>query len=150
MKRLLLVAGLIFSVPSWASEWRLLDPDVFAIEAYRNKAVHDPYLVPIDKGLGYGGNFQMDFSIATYRGLGLRMENLLHLDQSLEGGQVRHAGWQYGLYVSILTRPGTETPMVELLYQHHSRHVLEAERPGVHFPVYDRYGVRFVILDRRK
>lgn len=122
--------------------WRILAPTDVHLDTYKNQHVHDPYLAPADQNLGYGANFNLDFDILKYKGLGLYWKNLLHFDQSLSSGQVKHAGWQYEIGATVYQVRGV--PKIELFKQHHSRHILEEPREE-HFPVYDRYGIRFRI-----
>jgi hypothetical protein len=130
-----------------AKEWHLIEPREVYLDAYDNGEVHDPYLYPDDATLGYGANFIMNFDVLKYGPYGLHWDNRLHFDQSRENGQVRHAGWEYGLYLTLLARDD-ETPIIEAFHQHHSRHILDRERE-FHFPVYDRFGVRFVLYERQ-
>lgn len=134
------------STSASAAEWRLLAPRDVYIDAYKNQTVHDPYLAPVDQDLSYGATFNIDADILKYRNWGLYTLNQVHFDQSGETGRIVHGGWQYEMGFSLFpTKKDPARGKIELFKQHHSRHIFEDERPGVHFPVYDRFGVRLRI-----
>lgn len=142
MKILLIAIASILATKASGQNWRLLDPKDVYIDAYKNETVHDPYIAPIDKELRYGSNFNMDLDVVKYKGIGLYWNNLLHFDQSSTSGHIKHAGWQYELGLTVLQEDNIDR--VQIFRQHHSRHILEETRKA-HFPVYDRFGVRFRI-----
>lgn len=136
----------ILSTTALGEEWQLLEPRDVYIDAYKSTTVHDPYLDPIDENLGWGSNFVVNADLLKYRHWGLYSLNILHFDQNDRTGQIVHGGWQYELGLSLF--PSWRDPTrgkLELFHQHHSRHIFEDVRPGMHFPVYDRYGVRLRI-----
>lgn len=118
---------------------RLLEPRDVYIDVYQNEVVHDPYLVPIDRHLNYGATFNLDLIVFKYESLSLYWLNQLHFDQAANSGHIKHAGWKYEMGVPIFE--DEKGSRIELFKQHHSRHLLEEER-DVHFPVYDRFGIR--------
>lgn len=140
------------SSPAFAGEYGLgiLEPKSIFVDAYKNTGVHDPYLSPIDRDLGYGATFNVDFDLLRYNSYRFYALNKLHFDQSSETGRIVHAGWQYELGATLLNiknplKPSSDGTKLELFKQHHSRHILEDTRDA-HFPVYDRVGIRFVIF----
>jgi hypothetical protein len=124
------------------TQWRLLAPNDVFIDAYKNETVHDPYLSPVDRDLSYGAGFNVDLDLIKYNGLGLYWNNLLHFDQSSANGQIKAAGWQYEAGFTLWHENNSDK--IQLFRQHHSQHILEEARP-VHFPVYDRIGIRLRI-----
>jgi len=147
-----LLAVMLFTVAgiSWGqdtSRYRplsILAPTYMAVEAYETEHLHDPYLDPIDAEMKYGGNFLLDFNFVEYGYNNIYSKNLLHFDQSEESGQIKHAGWNYQLGATVW---GNGTQAIAIERQHHSRHILEDTRP-MHFPVYDRNVLKFVLFDR--
>jgi hypothetical protein len=144
MKNLVFLLTFLFSTPCFA-QWHLLEPRDVYIDTYHNDVVHDSYLAPDDATLGYGASFNTNFDVIKYNGYGLYWDNNLHFDQD-DTGQVRAAGWQYSLNL-VIFRMDDKTKL-EVFKQHHSQHIMDRTRPE-HFPVYDRYGVRFVIFERQ-
>ncbi len=145
MFKVLLSLIILSSASSAFAQWHLLEPREVYMDAYKNDTIHDPYLAPEDADLGYGSNFITNFDIIKFKGYGLHWDNTLHFDQSDKDGQVRAAGWQYGLYLTVFRL--NDKTKIEMFKQHHSQHILDRER-DVHFPVYDRTGLRFVIYER--
>jgi hypothetical protein len=139
MRSLLVLIGFTATTAMGQTQWRLLDPKDVHIDVYKNETVHDPYLDPVDQELSYGSGFNLDLNLVKYNGLGLYWNNLLHFDQSSKSGQIKHAGWQYEIGATLWQEEGQDR--IQLFKQHHSRHVLEETR-DIHFPVYDRYGIR--------
>lgn len=132
--------------PTAQDGWRILQPNDIHVDAWKDGTVHDPYLAPIDKTLTYGGAFETDFDICTYRGYGLYMKNSLHMDEGYDQHIVA-AGWQYEVGATVW-RSGTGQG-VQLFHQHHSQHELDdASESGDHYPVYDRNGIRLIIYSR--
>jgi hypothetical protein len=125
--------------------WRLLEADEISVDTWKYDDIHDPYLSPDDSSLSYGAAFNTNFTVASYNGYGLRMDNNLHFDEDGQTGQVRAVGWQYGLYLTVLRIDGQDK--IEIFRQHHSQHIVDRSRED-HFPVYDRNGVRWVIYQR--
>jgi hypothetical protein len=146
-KKILSVAMCLFSASVSANEYYLLEPTTSYIEAYRNHKVYDPYLDPIDKELTLGGNFNLSLNLVRYRDYKLYWNNVLHFDQSSRSGHVKHAGWQFEVGSSLF-KTRTDSSF-DIFWQHHSRHILEETREQ-HFPVYDRYGIRFNLLKNNK
>lgn len=144
MFKWLLSLAIFFCASNAFAQWHLLEAKDVYIDAYHNDSVHDPYLAPDDSTLGYGAAFNTNFDVVKYKGYGLYWDNNLHFDQD-NTGQVRAAGWQYSLNLVIFQMDGKSK--LELFKQHHSQHILDRERPE-HFPIYDRYGVRFVLFER--
>lgn len=126
----------------------LLEPRDVNIVVYENKTVQDPYIYPDDRALKYGAAFNMDLNLARFNEYALFWKNELHFDQSEQDGKVKHAGWKYELGATALRWEGQTR--LEIVAQHHSRHVFDEERPGVHFPNYTRYGVRIILLQGGK
>lgn len=133
------VAASVANAKPYDGKLRLLEPRDVYIDTYQNEVVHDPYLSPIDKYLKYGATFNVDVTVFRYDALSVFWLNKLHFDQASNSGHIKHAGWQYEIGVPVFE--DDRGSRVELFKQHHSRHLLEEER-GVHFPVYDRFGVR--------
>lgn len=140
--KVVILVPLLYTTYARAEGWRLLAPNDIHIDAYRNETVHDPYLDPVDADLGYGAGFNLDLDMAKYNGYGLYWNNLLHFDQSDRTGQIKAAGWQYEVGATIWQEEGKDR--IQIFKQHHSQHILEESR-SVHFPVYDRYGIRLRI-----
>jgi hypothetical protein len=138
---------LLLSSTSYSTEWQLLNPTESYIDVYRYKSLYDPYLDPVDQELKMGGNFNLSFDLVKYNDTRLYWHNDLHFDQSEQSGKVRHGGWQYEIGLSLFKLEQTGGG-IEIFQQHHSRHIFEDTR-DTHFPVYDRYGVRFKIYDLR-
>lgn len=143
MKKFFLL--LMLATNAYGQQWRLLEPTDVFIDAYEYEAIHDPYLKPEDEKLKYGANFNLDLDVLKYKGYGLHWRNLLHFDQSAQSGQVKHAGWQYEVGATVWTDK-RGCPKIQAGRQHHSKHILEDTR-DTHFPVYDRYFVRFNIVN---
>lgn len=142
IRKLALLLTSSLSTTATCAELRLLEPKDVYIDAYQNDTVHDPYLYPLDQRLGYGGAFNVDTNVIRYGKFSLYWLNKLHFDQDRVTGHIKHAGWQYELGIPLWMDKGT--PRIELFRQHHSRHLLEETR-SVHFPVYDRTGIRLRI-----
>ncbi len=144
MRILLMVFTALMHSSAHAGSLKVAEPKKIYMEAYEYQHMYDPYLAPLDKEMKYGGVFGTDFYLLHHKtlGLGLYWNNELHFDQSEQSGQVKHGGWKYELGLSVLEYKGQ--PKIELFKQHWSRHVMEETR-DVHFPVYDRYGIRFNI-----
>jgi hypothetical protein len=139
-----LIIMMLLSTPAVAQEWRLLEPKEVAIEAYQYRGIRDTYLAPTDKELDIGGHFIVDADLIRRGGYGLWMENRLHFDQSGRTGHIKHAGWYYRFMLTLYaTAEGEEK--VSLFHEHHSRHILEETR-DTPFPVYDKYGIRVVLI----
>lgn len=137
------IASLLFScasTPALAGNLHLLEPKDVYLEYYKYTSMHDPYLYPIDREIYQGASFNTDFNIIRYKDFLIYWKNNLHFDQSRVSGHIKHAGWQYEIGLPLLM--AKDSTKIELFKQHHSRHVLEETR-STHFPVYDRYGVRF-------
>ena len=120
-----------------------LKPTEAYIDAYKYKHMIDPYIAPRDEELKYGANFNLSFDIARYRDKAFYMKNILHFDQSERTGQIEHGGWQYEAGLQIYR--DSKGAGIDLFQQHHSRHVMDEYRED-HFPVYDRYGIRFNLI----
>jgi hypothetical protein len=127
----------------------LLEPRDSYIDVYQNDTVRDPYLEPLDKTLGYGSTFNLDVDVLKYRGYGLYWNNQLFFDQETISHHIRHGGWRYEVgFVLFRTKLSDRYfSKIELFKQHQSRHLLEDIRP-VHFPVYDRTGIRLWITHK--
>ena len=128
------------------SKLRLLLPTEATIDIYQNKTVHDPYLYPIDQQLGTGGKFNLNLDLIRYSKYKIYWENTLHFDQSKQDQHIKHAGWWYFLGATLIPK-SNNVGGVDLFMEHHSRHILEETR-DTHFPVYDRYGVRLILLKK--
>jgi hypothetical protein len=137
-----MLAALV-SFSAHARELRLLEPRDVYVEAYRYTSIHDPYLYPIDTSLKYGGTFNVDANLFRYGKFSIYFLNKLHFDQADPSGHIKHAGWQYELGMPLWVHEGQ--PKLEFFKQHHSRHILEETRP-LHFPVYDRFGIRLRLM----
>lgn len=146
MLKIILIFIAIFSATPALAQWRLLEAKEVYVDTYKNETVHDPYLAPDDQYLTYGASFNTNFDILKYNGYGLYMDNDLHFDQDSQDGQVRAAGWQYNLGLVVWQKDGKNK--IELFKQHHSQHVLDRTREDLHFPVYDRVGVRWNLYQR--
>lgn len=133
----------LFSQKVIGRELFLLEPRDVYIDAFKYQSLHDPYLVPIDKDILYGAAFNTDFNVFRYKKIALYWKNRLHFDQAATSGHIKHAGWEYELGLPLWIDKGK--PKIEFFKQHHSRHVLEEVR-NVHFPVYDRIGIRVRLL----
>jgi hypothetical protein len=133
------MTAMMFSLSASAYEFKLLEPRDVSVEAYKYESINDPYLNPIDKLLTYGGAFNVDATVIRYGKFSIYWLNKLHFDQANPSGHIKHAGWQYEFGMPLYVDKGL--PRVELFKQHHSRHVLEETR-SIHFPVYDRFGIR--------
>lgn len=140
IKKVIILMSLVSNLS--LAEWRLFAPNDVHVDFYRNKAVSDPYLKPIDKDLGMGAGFNVDFDVAKYDGFGLYWNNLLHFDASNKTNSIKAAGWQYELGFTVWHE--NDIDKIILFKQHHSQHILEETR-DTKFPVYDRFGVRFNI-----
>lgn len=138
MKYLLI---LLFAGTSYGGELYILEPRDIYFDLYENEHVEDPYLSPVDSELGYGLNARTDFNVVRYNKYSLFVGSLMHFDQSKRTGQVRHVGWEYEVGMDLFKY---NCSGIQFIKQHHSRHILEAEREA-HFPVYDRIGIRLVI-----
>lgn len=138
----IILLGCLLANNAFGYSLQVAEPKRVYMEAYRYDHVYDPYLAPLDDELKYGGAFGTDFYLLHHKkyGLGLYWDNKLHFDQSERTGHVKHGGWQYELGLSFWEPKGK--PKIELFKQHWSRHVFEETRT-THFPVYDRYGIRF-------
>ena len=145
MFRATCIVGSLLASSTYASpqKFKLLEPRDVYIDLYENETVHDPYVAPIDKYLKYGATFNLDFTVIRYDDLSLFWLNKLHFDQASNSGHIKHAGWQYEIGAPIYQ--DDKGSRIELFKQHHSRHVLEEER-NVHFPVYDRIGIRLRMI----
>lgn len=145
MRFLIITYLFLVSTATYAGDLRLLEPREAYIDAYKNEVVHDPYLYPEDKNLGYGMGFNLSIDVLMYKGYGLHWDNLLHFDELENTGQVKAAGWQYHLGLVVLRF--NDQSKIEVFKQHHSQHVLDEPRDE-HFPVYDRLGIRLIIFEK--
>lgn len=146
---------LMFFVSSNALAWTpknapdrhygLLEPKYVAVDIYRYEDIYDPYLAPLDRELRYGSNWTLNLNIFRFNDRTIYWNNRLHFDQSRSSGHIKHAGWEYEIGGDLLTEG--DLPKIQLFKHHHSRHVLEETRE-THFPVYDYYGFRFILLGR--
>lgn len=59
-----------------------------------------------------------------------------------DGGQFRLIGWHYELGAKLWKIPYFEWLPVQVSIEHHSQHILDADDPYPHFPVYDSVNVR--------
>lgn len=89
--------------------------------------------------------FDVDLCFISYRGLcRVQWDNRAYFDASQY--QPRHVGWEFDLAVPVLTgtrtgRSATATPILELLWHHHSQHVMDLQGRD-YFPLRDSAGVR--------
>lgn len=143
----ILICSFFTNIASYAQPTlKLLEPQEISIDAYKNEQVHDPYLEPLDGSLDKGAKFNLNLNVIKYRDYKLYWDNTLHFDQSNLDQQIKHAGWWYFIGATILPTNKFGGGM-DLFFEHHSRHVLEQTR-SQHFPVYDRYGIRFIFLKK--
>lgn len=141
------VLSLLLSGTAMAQGLEVMAPNKVFVDSYKNQTVHDPYLAPDDENLGWGASFNINFDIVRYNNYSvLYMDNNLHFDQEEGSGQIRAAGWQYSLNLVLIRWNGVSR--VELFRQHHSQHIMDRVRPDMHFPVYDRNGIRVVLFDK--
>lgn len=140
------ISTLALSEDGISTGLHLLQPGEISVDVYKYLENRDPYLAPLDQRLTQGANFNLNVDLAEYSGYRFYMQNVLHFDQEGDRGPVKHAGWQYETG-AILWRSGGQDKLAGFL-QHHSQHVLDEERPGEHFPVYTRYGLRFIFFSK--
>lgn len=145
MKNKLILIALLFSSTAHAYEygWSVMRPTLIQIDTFQNERVHDPYIYPRDKELGYGANFKVDMDILKYYDLRLFMLNDLHFNQSDLTGKIIDVGWQYSLGVPLYSR--SDGTGIQLIKYHHSRHIVDEPREDMHFPSVDTIGLRFIL-----
>lgn len=123
--------------------WSVMKPTLIQIDAFQNERVHDPYIYPRDKELGYGANFKVDMDVLQYYDFRVFFLNDLHFNQSEVTGKIIDVGWKYSVGIPLYTRPnGTG---IQLIKFHHSRHIVDEPREDMHFPSVDTIGVRFIL-----
>lgn len=90
---------------------------------------------------GLAINFDLDLIGPLY------WNNTVHA--TTDPGQYRAVGWlfEFGLRPSMYFPRGWDG--LEIYYEHHSQHVLDAKHPWMKFPVNDSVGFRWVIMGRR-
>lgn len=154
MNKLVLMLLFAFSGLSMADEstrtgsysnFHLLDPSLVSIDSYEYEHLSDPYLVPYDRDIKRGAQFNLNLDVVKYKQFQVYWNNNLFFDQDGETGQVRHAGWHYKFGMPIFTHGNAR---IELFREHESRHILDRSR-DTHFPVYDRTGVTLIMLERK-
>jgi hypothetical protein len=139
LNKLLLILVLLDSTISYGKniQFKLLEPIDVSIDAYKyQQPVYDSYLYPTDRQLNYGSTFNLDFNVVEYKRISLYSLNKLYFDAN-DTGKVSDSGWQYEIGLNFYHK-------ISLFKQHHSRHIFEDTRLE-HFPLYDRYGIRFKI-----
>jgi len=127
-----------------AEELHLLEPTDVYTDLYKYRADHDAYLSPIDTDISQGASFNISMNLLRWNHYALHWKNNLYFDQSRVTQQIVHAGYHYELGINLVNDSKTNAPRIELFKEHNSEHVMDSPRP-VHFPVYDRYGVRLRI-----
>lgn len=120
------------------------DLSKFALEYWRIDNNRDGYLEIEDPGGDakehwlYGSAATFDLDLVATENWGLYWDNYVHMDSTNK--QVRHVGWEWegGLRIG---------DTLEVFHYHHSRHILEAERPD-RYPLVNRYGARWVFYEK--
>lgn len=88
----------------------------------------------------YNLNLGWDVSLLRFGDYGLVFDNNVHAAST--DNQYRAVGWQYRLGLML-------GPKVELYWDHHSQHILDAAPDESHtFPLYNSYGVQIVLYQR--
>lgn len=124
----------------YAGEWHLLELQEMNMEASRFGTNRDPLTPSYSDDAYYGrvaANFNLRLLDVFY------WNNYVHTEGTTS--QVRTVGWQWdlGLHVS---------KQIDFFYQHHSRHVMDAEDPvyytdrdtreQIRYPMENSYGIR--------
>jgi hypothetical protein len=128
-----------------AKDFYLLEPTNVYVDLYKYQSYRDPYLAPVDKDISQGASFHVYTNLIRWRSYKLHWNNDLYFDQSRVTQQIVHAGYHYELGMNIIN-DARGLPRVELFKEHNSEHIMDTARPAMHFPVYDRYGIRLRIF----
>lgn len=140
MKRLALLIAASFLLASQAkaeeakSTYHVLDVEKFAFEHKWADKIRDPY-IPDEKNWRIKDNLYWNVSIG----------HIFFWDNNVEmystDTHVLSVGWQFymGFHVN---------DWLDLVKDHHSRHVLEQSRPTAAFPVEDSYGFRLNFINK--
>ena len=131
---------------SYGDELHVLSLREFSMDAYKignNRDSYYQYADPTeDEGerwLG-GAAVNFDLDLVGTRDWGLRWDNRVHGEGT--EAQFRTVGWQYRLGLQL-------GPKFSLYHEHHSRHVLDADRDDK-FPLENFYGARVVFFERER
>lgn len=132
---------LVFGPQAKAYDLQVLEMKRVSVEGYKYQEIHDPYIAPDDKTLTYGGQFSTDFYFLKWgKNAGFYWNNDLGFDQNGANGHIAHVGWHYEMGLTLWEK--NDVSKVEIFKEHYSRHVVDEARQS-HFPVMDRYGLRF-------
>jgi hypothetical protein len=143
MKIIIILIFLNASI-GYAGQYHLIEPSKVAINAFQYDDYRDTYVAPDDELIAAGAIFTVNVALLKYKGYGLFWENELFFDQEGRSGQVRHGGWHYKLGATVLQYNGFK---MNLYREHQSRHVFDETRPGK-FPVYDRNGMEWILMEK--
>ncbi len=144
MKSLFMFFVLLLTNPAYG--WTLGTLDHLSVDVAKfsfNREPMTPDIGPKD----YRGRVRVNFDLGLAGDL-LKWKNQVHTEGT--DAKVETVGWHYTL--SIPTPWG-----IEPYYEHHSRHVMDAEQPIIEgrpkpekFAVEDSYGLRIIFFERGK
>lgn len=148
--RTIVFALLVFACYEYAargSEVEILVPTEVSVDTYKHEGTtHDPYIYPNDADLSYGAVFRTNLDLVRHGSWDIYFNSGLHFDQSDRTGKIIHAGWQYEAGTTLFRTWGGTS--IQVYKAHHSRHVLDVEREGMHFPNSDIVGIRWILLKK--
>jgi hypothetical protein len=115
--------------------YKLVDVNRLSLEHKQYQINHDPYFPGMEKN--WTTKTDLYWDVRLWR---IFWDNDLHM--GMDKSQVRTVGWKFIMGIHV-------TDWLDIVKDHHSRHVLEDRRDG-HFPVEDSYGFRINFIERKK
>lgn len=145
MKSVLVLMSILFAQVALSEEWRLLDLERFAFEAYKIEDHRTADFVYADPQHSHGNEtwrggsaVVFDLNLASFRDLTLYLNNRVHGEGTT--AQFRQIGWQYELGAHI-------GPKVDVFWFHHSQHLLDIKGEQK-FPLDNFFGFRVNFFTR--
>jgi hypothetical protein len=148
-KVLVLLILLTYAPIAWGEDLYLLEPSKLTMEYYKVANNRDEYLAINDQGSTkygdsdetwrYGSAVKFNLDLIRFGDYGLYWDNNVHM--SATQCCVRHVGWEF-------EAGARASKHLDFFYYHHSQHILDLERESRRYPLVNRYGVRFVFIDR--
>jgi hypothetical protein len=139
MRKFLLFLAFLLPCEAFAGEYHLLNMEHFDMSYADFRHQRDPYAMEYTDDWLYRAatNFRFNFMGALY------WDNYVHME-AVDGGTPKTVGWHWTLGLRLHDN-------LDVFAEHHSRHVMEDERPRIdghnQFPVEDSYGIRFTVIE---
>jgi hypothetical protein len=142
--KFLVTMVMFWSTVGYADDLHILSLDEFTFDTYRIINHRDPYYPYGDMGSdgehwdkGVAADFNID--LLKYQDFDFYWRNRVHGESTDQ--QFREVGWQFETGLELRN-------YVQLYYQHHSQHILDAEGQYGKYPLENYVGVRMTLYKR--